>query len=45
MTGVYAIDFLKRVIRHTEFGKAAEKEKEEWAAQAKQEERDRGRGR
>ncbi|KAK4500855.1 hypothetical protein PRZ48_009047 [Zasmidium cellare] len=30
MTGFYAIDFLKRVARHTEHGKNSVKEQEEW---------------
>ncbi|KAH9825993.1 hypothetical protein Tdes44962_MAKER03776 [Teratosphaeria destructans] len=34
MTSIYAVDFLKRVLRHTEFGLDAQREKAEWAQQA-----------
>ncbi|KAF2774184.1 hypothetical protein EJ03DRAFT_1851 [Teratosphaeria nubilosa] len=34
MTSIYAVDFLKRVLRHTEFGLDAQKEKEGWAQRA-----------
>lgn len=30
MTGAYSVDFLKRVLRQTEFAKDAEKERREW---------------
>lgn len=30
MTGAYSVDFLKRVLRQTEFTKDAEKERREW---------------
>lgn len=30
MTGAYSVDFLKRVLRQTEFQKDAEKERKEW---------------
>ncbi len=30
MTGAYSVDFLKRVLRQTEFTKDAEKEQREW---------------
>lgn len=30
MTGAYSVDFLKRVLRQTEFTKDAEKERKEW---------------
>ncbi|EGP82557.1 uncharacterized protein MYCGRDRAFT_97369 [Zymoseptoria tritici IPO323] len=35
MTGFYSIDFLKRVIRHTEFDKNSKNEKRDWREEAR----------
>ena len=37
MTGFYAIDFLKRVARHTEFDATSKKEQRDWRERAEEE--------
>ncbi|CAK4034940.1 Hypothetical predicted protein [Lecanosticta acicola] len=38
MTGFYAVDFVKRIVRHTEFDVDAKKEQREWREQSYQDE-------